>query len=266
MTDDDLCGRCHARPIAVKARRLCRNCYKTAWRRGDLAPLEPAASAPTCPDTHPHNRHCFQRHRCRCAACLAANRAYGARRRRAVAYRRPTSGLVDAEQARAWLRVLLRSGATLRQVARLAGLGESTLRRILRPSGDKPATRRVQTTTRDKVMSVTKLKPAPGAHVPAIGSRRRVQALVCEGWSVSRQAALLGVTQPNFLRVLSQAHVRKSTHDKIDALYRRLDGHAPPQGSQGEKISAAKAVARARRQGWMPRAWWDDIDAEEGRP
>lgn len=96
--------------------------------------------------------------------------------------------------------------------------------------------------------------------VPAIGVVRRIQGLMAMGFTGEFLAGELGVPQ-NLLgywyRKAKVVHV--STHERVDALFRRLDAKVGPS-----KLS----LERARRKGWPTTFAWDvdTIDKPGAQP
>lgn len=96
--------------------------------------------------------------------------------------------------------------------------------------------------------------------VPALGSLRRIRALVAIGWSMEHQAAYLGVKKQavqNFAVKSPDTLIRIATAAKYAELYERLQGTPGPS-------ARARSVAKAR--GWAPPLAWDDIDDPNEQP
>ena len=99
------------------------------------------------------------------------------------------------------------------------------------------------------------------ATVPAVGTIRRIQALVCMGWSMPTLSQRLGAAQPQTIQNLARkphdARIRVATAEKIRALYDELSMlHGP------NRVGAARAASK----GWAPPLAWDDIDDPDERP
>ena len=95
--------------------------------------------------------------------------------------------------------------------------------------------------------------------VPAVGARRRVQALARIGWTGAEVAARLGITQQALSESIhpDRRQVYRSRHDAIAEVYEALSG------TRGPSDRAAK-VAEGR--GWPPPLAWDNIDDPDERP
>ena len=105
-------------------------------------------------------------------------------------------------------------------------------------------------------------------HVDAAGTRRRIQALVWNGWSLTRLAYRLGYARPVLQHKMRSAHVSAASAAKVRALYDELWDQAPPEGTKDEKRAAGMARRYARERGWVPSLAWDDdkIDDPAAKP
>lgn len=92
--------------------------------------------------------------------------------------------------------------------------------------------------------------------VPAEPSRRRIRALQVIGYSLTDQAARLGITQQRLSNVLhDNASVRPATARRIAALYDEL--HMTPAP---DDYYTRRTRLRAQRLGYAGPLAWDDID------
>lgn len=91
--------------------------------------------------------------------------------------------------------------------------------------------------------------------VDAVGTVRRLRALMAIGWPTAKLAAELGVS-PHWIRRLagSRRRVRVGTAESVTSLYERLGGHPGP---------SAVTVGVARRLGYVPPIGWDDDDLDD---
>ena len=101
--------------------------------------------------------------------------------------------------------------------------------------------------------------------VEARGPQRRVRALVAIGWSFAELGREFGMSAQ---AVQQFAHDNKdfclaSKADRVNAEFERLSMTLPPQRNAREKQGMARALAVARRHGWVPPLAWDDIDNDE---
>lgn len=263
---------CEGKPVA---RRLCRKHYQQAWNAGTLAVHTPAPrrkiNRTVCPDDHGHGDTtvCYVQHQCRCDPCTDNRVAREAQRRKLKAYGRYDTGLVDVTEVREHVLMLGEFGIGYKRVAELAGFKSSTPVRTILWGRQDPGRvgemqKRIKRETAEKILAV---KPvienlAPKQPVPALGTHRRVQALVARGWSVSRIGERLGWTPANFWSLMQKGTVGAATHIAVAALYEQLWDQEPPRGEWHEKAAYTRAVNYATRRGWLPPLAWDDIDTD----
>lgn len=202
--------------------------------------------------------------RCRCDACRQANGDYQRWRARQQAYGR--TPYVDAEPVRAHLRALSAAGLGWRRAAEQAGLATSVVSGLL--YRDRARCRR---RTARALLAVRAHPDRLGAAalVPAVGTQRRLQALVAIGWPQARLADRMGMLPGNFGRVISGPDlVRVSTARRAAALYDELWSAPPAETTAVQRQAATRARNHARRHGWAPPLAWDDdaIDDPTARP
>ena len=93
----------------------------------------------------------------------------------------------------------------------------------------------------------------------ATGTRRRIQALMRCGWSMSLLATRLG--QPRQV-LRAKLHVRgrvtPATAAAVRALYDELWDRPPPAGTRFERRAATMARRYATERGWVPPLAWDE--------
>jgi len=96
-------------------------------------------------------------------------------------------------------------------------------------------------------------------HIPADGTRRRLQALVVMGWPLADLGDRLGVHLANLSRWIRADNVARSTAARVAALYDELWDQPGP---------SEKGAKRAKTRGWLPPLAWDDdtIDDPAARP
>jgi transcriptional regulator with XRE-family HTH domain len=175
---------------------------------------------------------------------------------------------VDGDPVRQHVRDLQASGTGWRRVAELAGLNRSTLNKILYGGpGDRPPARRIRAETAQAILRV-RPSLAPHALTDAIGTHRRLQALVAAGHSQAQLAARLGVTRPNFGAMMGRGQVTVQTREAVRDLYDQLWNQRPPEHDQHSRQAASRARNLARARGWAPPLAWDDdlIDRPDARP
>jgi len=103
---------------------------------------------------------------------------------------------------------------------------------------------------------------------PAIGVRRRMQALAALGWSVDELAAMAGISPrtADHWTMGAGARVFKRTFDRVDALYERLWNTPPTPTEPIGRRRRTMALARAAEHNWVLPLAWDDIDTDETPP
>lgn len=206
----------------------------------------------------------YKIHGCRCHDCTQASTAYNARRDRLIAYGR-WQHMVDAEPVRQHIRTLMAAEIGWQRVAQAAGVSTGGVSRILYGGSGRPPCKKVKKATADAILAV---QPHPelrsvDSTVDATGTRRRTQALVALGWSLTAQATRLGRTIQNHKYVLTTDRVTIRTARLVASLYDELSIVTPPPS-----FSATRARRWAQRNGWAPPLAWDDdtIDDPAAQP
>jgi len=226
-----------------------------------------------CPPTHKHavSSNCYNRHRCGCAPCLEAITSAALVRRKQQAFGRYVDPFVPADKVRARLLELRTAGVGLPQVARNTGVSLSVIRGVMvprsvgrnRPVKTQPA-QRILATNAERILAFEPRMEllSSGTNVPAFPTVRRLQALVTNGWSITRLAGRLGVTQQNFSFFLAADKVTVRTHLRIEALYEELWNVQPVSSTPNDRISVTVAKKHAAARRWLPPMAWDDIDTD----
>lgn len=193
---------------------------------------------------------------------------YEQRRTRDAAYGRWETLYTDAFPVRAHVEALRAAGMGTRTIAEVAGVSRNNIQQLLlgRPERGQGPSRKMLARIAAKIMTV----PVPqvphagvagGAKVPAIGTVRRMQALVRFGYTRSDLADRLGITPSNATHLFRKntAHVTAETALKVEALFAEL------QLVQGP---SARAAAEGRRRRWPLPFDWDEetIDNPDATP
>ena len=166
----------------------------------------------------------------------------------------PLQGYVDPSKAREHVRQLRQRGFTLNMLE-AHGVTRSVVARIDR------GRQKIHRMTERNILSVPvpALVLASAADVPAIGVRRRLQALAAIGWTQKALAEKLGWTQASLANHVARDYVSGRTARQVDELFRELQ--LTPGPSQLSRT-------RAQRKGWAAPLEWeeDDIDNPSAQP
>lgn len=158
------------------------------------------------------------------------------------------------------IRSLVDAGASQAGVARAAGLSAEAISRLLhrpRATVQIGTERRVLAVTLDDVLR----RRDPLGFVPAIGARRRIQALLALGWTHKLITEhMTGVGQISHATLNQRGNwIARATHDAVVAAYEQLSMTPGPSD-----ISRRRAAAR----GYVPPLAWNEgeIDDPEAVP
>ena len=221
---------------------------------------------------HEHGTHaCYVLDRCRCLSCSAANADYEANRKRQAAYGR-WAPYVDADIARGHVQQLLAQGMGLKRIAVVSGVPHGVLSRLIygkrRPDGSQVKSAQIRPQTEAKLLR-TQVDLAPGARVSAVGTVRRLQALVALGYSMNSLAQRLGCEPTNFGGLIhGRVATTRATADAVRAIYDELSMTLPDANDRSSRISISRARNHARTHSWLPPLAWDDeaIDQHNAVP
>jgi hypothetical protein len=238
-------------------------------RSGSGKPSRPRRDCTHERSPHRHGtRVAYVKDRCRCPDCTAANTAASRNRYRQQAVGR-WQPFTDAGEVREHVTALREAGIGVERIAQLTGLSLSHIRTLAsaRPDGS-PTAGRVRPDTADRILAI-QVGPdarARRSHVPALGTRRRLQALARLGWSLPLLAEQLGRRPTNLRRSMAGDTVTADTARTVAALYARLESTGPPELSMQQRAAAFAARREAKAQGWLPPLTWDDIDTDPAPP
>lgn len=248
------------------------SCEKTrraraAYERGRAAEAAVDRTPKTCRHKIAQHQHgtyvMYTLDRCRCLPCSTACSQYNADRERRLAYG-TWEPFVDARPATEHLRALQAAGMGWKRAAAAAGVPESSVYPLLygRPDRNGGAPRaKARRETVEALLAV----PMPtlddlGAStiVEGTGTRRRLQALICLGWSVQQLANRHGLDRQALDGALAHRPVQAKTARAVRELYDDLWDQAPPETNHRERIAASRARRRAETMSWAPPLAWDD--------
>lgn len=194
---------------------------------------------------------------------------YSQQRERQIAYGRWQLLYTEAEPVRLHIKELAAAGLGLRTISQLSGVNRSILECIVNGRTDRgtPPSYRVLRANADRILAIP--VPTSGHHrhvaahrlVPALGTRRRLQALVAFGYLRRQLAERLGMDPSNLGRLFREdtTHVVALTARNIAALFEQLSAQPGP---------SERARNEGARRGWaVPMAWDDDaIDDPTATP
>lgn len=215
---------------------------------------------------HEHGtRAAFVLDRCKCRPCREANNTAEGHRRKEQAYGR-WQPYVDAQPTRNHVEQLRATGMGLKRIAAVSGVPHGALAKLVygdRTRGLAPS-KRVRPATAAAILAVTPALEHLGERVvvDSTGTRRRVQALIALGWSMSELARRLDRLPTNFARVVHAPTCSASTARKVRALYAELWMTPPPETTHRQRIAASRARNLAAQKRWPPPLWWDDEDLD----
>ena len=230
-----------------------------------------------CGQDHKHasSSTCYIIHKCRCRPCTDEQAARARARTRAKLYGRWIDPYVNAEPVREHVQMLQASGMGWKRIAEVTGVGNTAISQLIygrKGSNSDPRKgeplKRVLAVKAEKILAVQpqleNLKP--GALVDPTGYRRRVQALVANGWSLSKLADRLGMQVGNFCVSITRGRVTVGHHMGMVRIYDELWNVSPPNESWHEKSAVTRSKNMARARGWLPPLAWDDIDSDVEPP
>ncbi|MGK5730220.1 hypothetical protein [Streptomyces sp. URMC 124] len=195
---------------------------------------------------------------CRCRPCTTAATAAAKRWK----YLRETGrgSLVPSDKVIARIWRLRAVGLTDAEIQNAAKIGSGHLYQIINSKA------LVLRSTATRILAVP--VPAPsgqpsrnGAHVPALGTRRRLRALTAEGWPAKTLDKHLA-TGDGYISYLIRGEggtVRLFTADGVRLLCGRLQRTQPEEHGVLPGV-AAQTRARAEAKGWASLAYWDEDD------
>lgn len=229
-----------------------------------------------CEHKHANHQHgtrtAYVLDKCRCRPCRDAAAAIERNRTRQIAYGRHDVGRVDAGPVRERCFELGRQGIGIKRLAVLTGLSNATLGRLMYGAPRRGLTprARVARETAEKIMAVRPSLElmADGRPVPAVGTIRRLQALVYLGYSLNRLGAQLNVTRGHMGALMQREQVTARTARTVRDLYNNLWNTPASETDRHTRQSASRARNYARRHGFAPPLAWDDdmIDDPTAQP
>lgn len=178
---------------------------------------------------------------------------------------RKANPVVDPPVVRQHIQELRAEGMTWRRISILSGVSRRTLQDIR-----NRCSHYVWSTTAAKIMAVAPPRDALHAapdleRIPALGTTRRLQALVAIGYTNAELSELIPYHYHHISNVIlgRQAYVNAATARRVAELFTELQ-----LMPRGDDYAAARARDRAAKRGWAPPMAWDDdtLDDPDGRP
>lgn len=139
-------------------------------------------------------------------------------------------------------------GVSVRSIAEIAGTGPQIISEL-----NRGICTGMKVTTEHRILAIRAQdifnRPNARGSVPAIGARRRLQALMVMGWRHQDLAPLLGFRTAN-LNHQAGDWISKQKHEGVKELYDRLWNVKGPAGQQ--------SLSRIAKAGYAPPLAWDD--------
>ncbi|MFF8406934.1 hypothetical protein ACF06P_35565 [Streptomyces sp. NPDC015684] len=220
--------------------------------------------------TRPHGYARYRLDGCRCYVCGWARSQYDDNRTRAL-IAGTWQPWVDAEPVRTHIRYLQSCDMGLRTIAARAGVDRKRLQAVLhgRPERGTPAQKKLRPAPAAAILEVepTLDNLAGKTVINAVGTVRRLRALVAVGWPQQHVAEAMGWTPSNFGQLLRSESVIVRTARLVQDVYDRLHRTDPAKHS-ATPLGMERARQRAAALGWAPVGAWDDetIDDPEAFP
>jgi hypothetical protein len=187
------------------------------------------------------------------AAMTGTAPEYRQRRARAIAEGTWQPLAADPEPVREHVRQLRSTGASYQAIGEAADVSAMAVHALMNGTG------RVTTHTADALMALATGQLNPG-RVPALGTARRIRALVAMGHSQARISRALGC-HPDTVNHLARgtvATVHADLQADTEQLYSAWWDKRPPERTPHECGAAEAARRRAQRAGWCTGAGLDD--------
>lgn len=108
----------------------------------------------------------------------------------------------------------------------------------------------------------------PRGSVPALGTARRVRALVALGYTFGQIGDALGRSH-DYARKLAtyeDERIWRRTADDVAAVFRQMAMVLPPNDDPRDQWRVSYAKTTAAKNGWSPPLAWDDIDNPDEQP
>lgn len=213
----------------------------------------------------PHGNAKYHLEKCRCPTCRQAARDYDNNRSRAIAYGR-WQPYVDAEPVRQHVRALAEFGIGWMRLAKISGVPRGSVSKLLYgdPQRGMAPSKRILPKNAQAILAVEPTLDNLGDQtvIDGTGTRRRLQALVCAGWTQSELARRMNMNRANFGRTIVSSLVKAATVKTVRDLYDELWRVDPvAAGVPEHRAAAARLIATSNR--WAPVGAWDDDSIDD---
>ncbi|QDH93400.1 helix-turn-helix DNA binding domain protein [Gordonia phage Dolores] len=176
---------------------------------------------------------------------------------RQKAYGRWESSLIDAEPTRQHVQRLRAAGVGTRKISETAGVTRSVLQSLIhgktRNGHREPPSKTIAKRIADSILAVpVPAQPLHNGDVPALGTRRRLQALIAHGYSQAEINRRFGLAADNLTELIrgERNYVDPLTERRVTALFRELQLTPGP---------CTRARNRGKKNGWpLPLDWDED--------
>jgi hypothetical protein len=217
----------------------------------------------------PHHRNltCYTDYRCRRPECVERRNQWQRELRRKQREGQPAR--VDAQPVRDHLCRLQAAGISTYRVALIAGVDDWTVRAFMPSTTGRRA--RKHTTSAEIAAKILAVTPEQGTscYVDGTGTRRRIQALVANGWPMRRLPEHLDLHGTYINDLISGRQkgrpVFAATAEKIARAYEQLKDQKPARhGVEAHVIKRTRGLAAAKR--WPTPQYWDQYPDAIGDP
>lgn len=218
---------------------------------------------------HHNTLTCFTDYGCRRTACVERKLEWERNNRRRQREGRPA--LIDAEPVRQHILRLQAENVTIYSIAAAAGVDQYTIRALF-PGQHRGRKNSVSPETARKILAVTAEHALPG-YTDGTGTRRRIQALIANGWPVRRVGEQLGVNATYAGELIRRTEQGKpiylATATKVAEAYEAAR-HRIPEDHGVSTATANRKRDQAKAERWPTPRYWDehpgDIDDPHFEP
>jgi lambda repressor-like predicted transcriptional regulator len=157
-------------------------------------------------------------------------------------------------EAREHVAQLLNRGVTIPAIVATAGVSERTLYSVLHLTN-----RTIKNGTAEALRSIPTNTASSSGLVPALDTKRRLQALIAYGYTLTDIAQRSGLALSGLVNIAygKQVNVEAGTRNRVADIYEKLSTTPGP-------CDAARKQGRDNR--WRVPAAWDDIDDPREEP